>query len=144
MRDNQVLCQVTIKPKANVSCQLDFRLFVSCQLKFWPFVSCQLTQSRPSVTVWTKESSFWLLNPSKYNREVFFFHLLPLFLFSQNQVILRSCKLQRNARSLDTSWSRSRVTSKGRFRPDMTHSDYFWVVKKKIHFLLACCRYATE
>ena len=37
-RDNQVLCQLTVKPKANVS----------CQLKFWPFVSCQLTPSRPS------------------------------------------------------------------------------------------------
>ena len=26
----------------NVSCQLNFRLFVSCQLNFGPFVSCQL------------------------------------------------------------------------------------------------------
>ena len=26
----------------NVSCQLNFRLFVSCQLNFRPFVSCQL------------------------------------------------------------------------------------------------------
>ena len=27
------------KPKANVSNQFNFRLFVSCLLKFWPFVS---------------------------------------------------------------------------------------------------------
>ena len=33
------------KPKANVSCQLNFRPFVSCQLKYWPFVSCQLSVS---------------------------------------------------------------------------------------------------
>ena len=46
--DNQVLCQLSVKPKANVNCQLNFRLFVSCQLKFCPFVSCQLTPSRPS------------------------------------------------------------------------------------------------
>ena len=39
MTDNQVLCQLTIKPKANVS----------CQLKFWPFVSFQLTPSTPSL-----------------------------------------------------------------------------------------------
>ena len=26
----------------NVSCQLEFRLFVSCQLNFRQFVSCQL------------------------------------------------------------------------------------------------------
>ena len=45
---NQVLCQLAVKPKANVISQLNFRLFVSCQLKFWPFVSCQLTPSRPS------------------------------------------------------------------------------------------------
>ena len=32
-----------VKHKANVSCQLNFRLFVSCRLKFWPFISCQLT-----------------------------------------------------------------------------------------------------
>ena len=25
--------------KANISCPLNFRLFVSCQLKFWPLVS---------------------------------------------------------------------------------------------------------
>ena len=31
-RDNKVLCQLTVKPKANVSSQLNFRLFVSCQL----------------------------------------------------------------------------------------------------------------
>ena len=39
---------VSVKPSTNVSCQLNFRLFVSCQLFFWPFVSCQLTPSRPS------------------------------------------------------------------------------------------------
>ena len=42
-KDNQVLCQLAVKPKANVSSQLNFRLFVSCRLKFWPFVSCQLS-----------------------------------------------------------------------------------------------------
>ena len=41
-------CQLTVKPKADVSSRLNFRLIVSCQLKFWPFVSCQLTPSRPS------------------------------------------------------------------------------------------------
>ena len=46
--DNQVVCQLTVKAKANVSSQLNFRLFVSCQLKFWPFVRCQLTPFRPS------------------------------------------------------------------------------------------------
>ena len=49
LRDNQVLYQLTAKPKAIVQSQLNFRLFVSCQLKFWPFVSCQLTPSRPSI-----------------------------------------------------------------------------------------------
>ena len=34
IRDNHFLCQLSVKPKANVSCQLNFRLFVSCQLKF--------------------------------------------------------------------------------------------------------------
>ena len=29
----------------NVSCQLNFRLFVSCQLNFGPFVSCPLNGS---------------------------------------------------------------------------------------------------
>ena len=38
------------KPKANVSCQLNFRLFVSCQLKFWPFFSRQVTPTRPSLS----------------------------------------------------------------------------------------------
>ena len=38
IKDNEVLCQLTVKPKANVS----------CQLKFWPFISCQLTASIPS------------------------------------------------------------------------------------------------
>ena len=38
IRVNQVLCQLTVKPKANVSSQLNFR----------PFVSCQLTPFRPS------------------------------------------------------------------------------------------------
>ena len=47
--DNQVLCQLTVKPKVNVSCRLNLRRFVSCQLKFWPFASCQLTPSTPSV-----------------------------------------------------------------------------------------------
>ena len=42
---------LSVKPKANVSSQLNFRLFVSCQLKFWPFVSCQLTPPRPSNKV---------------------------------------------------------------------------------------------
>ena len=49
IKDNKVLCQLSVKPKANVSCQLNFRLFVSCQLKFWPFVGCLLTPSRPST-----------------------------------------------------------------------------------------------
>ena len=49
LRDNQILYQLTAKPKAIVQSQLNFRLFVSCQLKFWPFVSCQLTPSRPSI-----------------------------------------------------------------------------------------------
>ena len=35
IKDNQVLCQLTVKPKTNVSCRLNFRRFVSCQLKFW-------------------------------------------------------------------------------------------------------------
>ena len=48
MRYNQVLCQLSVKPKANVSCRLILRRFVSCQLKFWPFVSCQLIPSTPS------------------------------------------------------------------------------------------------
>ena len=36
--------QLSVKPSANVS----------CQLKFWPFVSRQLTSSRPSkkVSIW--------------------------------------------------------------------------------------------
>ena len=38
------------KPKANVSCQLNFRLFVSCQLKFWAFFSCQVIPSKPSLS----------------------------------------------------------------------------------------------
>ena len=37
-RLEQAICQLTVKPKANLSCQLNFR----------PFVSCQLTPSRPS------------------------------------------------------------------------------------------------
>ena len=49
LRDNQVLCQLTAKPKANVRSQLNFWLFFSCQLKFRPFVSCQLTTSRSSI-----------------------------------------------------------------------------------------------
>ena len=47
-RNNPVLLQLSVKPKANFSCQLNFRLFVSYQLKVWPFVSCQLTPSRPA------------------------------------------------------------------------------------------------
>ena len=39
---------LSVKPKVNVSSQLNFRLFVSCRLKFWPFVSCQLTPSKSS------------------------------------------------------------------------------------------------
>ena len=47
IKDNQ-FCQLSVKPKVNVSCQLNFRRFVSCQLNFWALVSCQLTSSRPS------------------------------------------------------------------------------------------------
>ena len=47
---NQVFYQLSVKSSTNVSCQLNFRLFVSCQLIFWPFVSCQLTPSRPSYS----------------------------------------------------------------------------------------------
>ena len=53
--DNQVLCQLSVKPKVNVSSQLNFRLFVSYQLKFWPFVSSQLTPSRPSLCLFLEK-----------------------------------------------------------------------------------------
>ena len=33
------LCQLSVKPKANDSSQLNFWLFVSYQLKVWPFQS---------------------------------------------------------------------------------------------------------
>ena len=41
IRDNQVLCQLSVKTKLNVSIQLNFRLFVSCQIKF--LAICQLS-----------------------------------------------------------------------------------------------------
>ena len=63
-------------PKANNSCQLNFRRFVRCQLKFWLFVSCQLTPSRPSfintaptlfslrkITVYRCKMTYWLTCP---------------------------------------------------------------------------------
>ena len=37
---------VVSETKANVSCHLNFRLFVSCRLKVWPFIS--LTPSSPA------------------------------------------------------------------------------------------------
>ena len=38
IRHKQVLCQLTVKPKANVSSQLNFRLFVSCQSSVNPIL----------------------------------------------------------------------------------------------------------
>ena len=80
MRDNHLLCQLSVKPKANVSSQLNFRLFVSCQLKFWPFVSCQLTPSRPSslsvpeTPSWLDSwRNFWDLRPENEGDNLFFF-----------------------------------------------------------------------
>ena len=38
IKDNRVLCQLSVKPKANVSCQLNFRQFISCQLTPTPAI----------------------------------------------------------------------------------------------------------
>ena len=44
----KVCGKLSVNLTANVSCQLNFRVFVSCQLILLPFASCQLTPSRPS------------------------------------------------------------------------------------------------
>ena len=49
IRDNQVLCQLSVKPKANASCQLNSRLFVTVSgVKILAICQLSLTPSRPS------------------------------------------------------------------------------------------------